>query len=571
MDFAVFVSIDCGASDVYTDENSIGWRGDNDIIQNGVSRVVLQNNSISHVMDTLRVFTTRKKNCYSINVNNSSRVLVRTSFFYGNYDNKSTPPTFDLLFDGNYWDTVETLIDDYYYYEIIYVVKGKTINVCVAQTKPDQFPFISALEVRSLDWSMYPYVDSSYALNLNTRNAYGSIANVRYRDDLYDRIWESDMAGEGLINVSSNVSSVNVDPYGTDRPPQKVLQNAIACPNTSVSLVLDTSFPPHEVSIHINWHFSEVTRLNSTQKRSFMIFIDDQPFSDVIIPTYANVTEMVASNVTVSANTTFSLVPTNDSTLPPLIHAMEVFYISDPISDGTNSKDVEGLNSLQSKFHVLQGWGGDPCLPAPYNWDWINCSSDATPRVTALYLSSFGLSGPLPDISSMDALEAIDLHNNSLNGHIPIFLGQLPKLKQLVTGNPELCTSGKSCEKRSKKLAVILGTSIPALVLVIVALSQDGGAEVPNDKPHGAVVTMEEKIRGRLEEYEVIKERPSRRMFHTLHLIAAVTAAIDLRTDDCTSLMNCVSEILRAARMVVFRFCFGGVEFVCFCQVCYRL
>lgn len=45
---------------------------------------------------------------------------------------------------------------------------------------------------------------------------------------------------------------------------------------------------------------------------------------------------------------------------------------------------VEGLVSLQKAFGVLQEWGGDPCLPVPYSWEWINCNDDATPRVTSL-------------------------------------------------------------------------------------------------------------------------------------------------------------------------------------------
>lgn len=52
---------------------------------------------------------------------------------------------------------------------------------------------------------------------------------------------------------------------------------------------------------------------------------------------------------------------------------------------------VEGLALLRESFDVLQGWSGDPCLPAPYSWDWINCSSDSTPRVTALYVKPFFL------------------------------------------------------------------------------------------------------------------------------------------------------------------------------------
>jgi hypothetical protein len=44
-------------------------------------------------------------------------------------------------------------------------------------------------------------------------------------------------------------------------------------------------------------------------------------------------------NYTAASKTSFSLVSTLDSTLPPLINAMEVFSVSDPLVVGTNSKD----------------------------------------------------------------------------------------------------------------------------------------------------------------------------------------------------------------------------------------
>jgi hypothetical protein len=47
-------------------------------------------------------------------------------------------------------------------------------------------------------------------------------------------------------------------------------------------------------------------------------------------------------------------------------------------------KLVEGLLELIFAFEVLVDWSGDPCLPYPYNWDWIKCTSDAKPRVIAL-------------------------------------------------------------------------------------------------------------------------------------------------------------------------------------------
>ncbi|PNT06431.2 hypothetical protein POPTR_013G030100v4 [Populus trichocarpa] len=449
------VSIDCGASESYTDENSITWRGDDDIFQSSFSEVVQSSNTVSHVMSTLRVFTSRKKNCYFISVDKGP-LLVRASFYYGNYDRKLSPPSFDLLIDGNHWTKVITSLDKLLYYEVVYVVESDATTICLAQTQPNQFPFISALEVRSLDPKMYSYVDPKYALFVRSRFAYGASATVRYPDDVYDRIWV---------------------PESGDK----------------------------KTAIYMNLYFSEVTDLDTTQKRSFRIYIDNNPKSEPIIPPYGKVTEMLI-NYTASSNTSFSLVSTLDSTLPPLINAMEVFSVSDPLVVGTNSKDVGGLVELQTQFSVLQGWYGDPCLPSPYTWDWISCSNDVIPHVTALDLSSFGLSGQLPDFSSMDSLVTIDLHNNSFSGPIPDFLGAFPYLEELnladnsfsgpippsissnktlklvVSGNPGLCVSGKSCKptstdgtkssptpssssKKSSKLPLILGTTIPSFMI----------------------------------------------------------------------------------------------------------
>lgn len=176
--FAVFVSINCGASSSFTDENSIVWKGDGDLISNGVAHEVQQNYSVSRVIDTLRVFTTRRKNCYSIEVEEGEKVLVRAGFNYGNYDQKSTPPIFDLHFDGNFWITVNA--SELKIYEAIYVAKKKVVSVCVAQTNPDQFPFISTLEVRSVDSQLYNKISTNYALLLNSRFGYGMNQTIRY-------------------------------------------------------------------------------------------------------------------------------------------------------------------------------------------------------------------------------------------------------------------------------------------------------------------------------------------------------------------------------------------------------
>ena len=126
--FAESLSIDCGSSTVYSDE---GWIGDEAYIQNGESKRVQSGNSVSQVMDTLRVFSSRNKNCYSLVAKKGEKVLVRASFYYGNYDHKSSPPTFALQFDGNPWATVVTSSDLVIHHEAIYTVKGDTTSVCM--------------------------------------------------------------------------------------------------------------------------------------------------------------------------------------------------------------------------------------------------------------------------------------------------------------------------------------------------------------------------------------------------------------------------------------------------------
>lgn len=108
--------------------------------------------------------------------------LSELVFTYGNYDNKSNPPTFNLQFDGNNWGApVETMMNFSTIKEVVYSLNhGNTITVCLAQTHHDHIPFISTLEVRSLDSDTYNYVDSDYPLFFLARRVYGTNRYVRY-------------------------------------------------------------------------------------------------------------------------------------------------------------------------------------------------------------------------------------------------------------------------------------------------------------------------------------------------------------------------------------------------------
>lgn len=162
----------------------------------------------------------------------------------------------------------------------------------------------------------------------------------RYPDDPYDRRWNPRDFGNASIRVSSDALFSKLT-SAQDRPPPAVLKNAITATRTNERIHLLMELPSYEeINVYINLYFSEVTRLQPKQNRSFRIFKDNKSISDPIVPPYGDCVEMGVKETMASSKTTFSLVPTNVSTLPPLINAMEIFQIGDsPLTGGTNKKD----------------------------------------------------------------------------------------------------------------------------------------------------------------------------------------------------------------------------------------
>ncbi|KAK6926881.1 Malectin-like domain [Dillenia turbinata] len=406
-----YLGIDCGSANSYIDDSGIKWVGDGAYVQSGESHTA-KNSPVSSLLSTLRVFKSKNKNCYNIPGFQGIKVLLRALFYYGNYDSNSSPPFFHLLFDGNKWTTVQNENDNWKYYDIIYVPKRQNISVCLAQINPDQFPFISGLEVWSLDSNMYNQIDSSRALILKQRYAFGSGDGISFLTDPYQRYWFTSR-GNGLVSVSNRASSVDVT-QTKDQVPLEVMLNAVATPSTNSNLLLSTAGLPsiQEVPIYLNMYFTEVQNLStSSDLRRFIVMIDNKVI-DAVNPAYQTAVETTYANINASSNTPIVLAATSDSTLPPLISGLELFTISDPLSNSTtNMTDVEGLASLQEGFPVLKEWSGDPCLPAEYPWDWVSCTNETTPRITSLLLSGYNLFGPLPNFSSLDALQTISSEN----------------------------------------------------------------------------------------------------------------------------------------------------------------
>ncbi|GMY24068.1 protein kinase domain-containing protein [Fagus crenata] len=222
--------------------------------------------------------------------------------------------------------------DTIVYTEAVYDVIGNSTTVCVAQTLPNQLPFISALELRSLGSNMYRHGGSNTVLVLANRafQSQGANQNIRHPDDPYDRIWIPYSAAPLEEVITSGAATIDVS-TAEDQPPQAVVRNAITTTATGWNPRLDTRIPG-ERNIYITIYFSEVTLLNSTQKRSMQIYINNNPYLNPIIPPFGSVLEVYITNMTASTNTTFSVGAASDSTLLPLINAYEVYTANRKLS-----------------------------------------------------------------------------------------------------------------------------------------------------------------------------------------------------------------------------------------------
>ncbi|AET01542.2 LRR receptor-like kinase plant [Medicago truncatula] len=491
-----FISLDCGLpKDVnYSSlETGINYISEAKFIDSGVSKRIPPTEIIvKQQLEHVRSFPNGVRNCYRINVTSDTKYLIRATFYYGNYDDLNDPPEFDLHFGPNVWDTVNfpnaSLVT---FMEIIYTPSLDYIQPCLVNTGKGT-PFISVIELRTLNNKAYvTYSSKSIVLSLFRRFNLGSISDksYRYKDDVYDRIWNPFKSGFKLLN-SSNNDLLLQNNYAL---PAIVMSTAVTSLNPSAPLNFSWTANNVNDQYYLYMHFNEVEELAANETREFNITVNDRFW-------YGPVT----SYITIFSREPFpraktyeiSLFKTDNSTLPPIANAIEVYKVKDFSQSETHQDDVDTIMNIKNTYGVSRNWQGDPCVPVNYMWEGVNCTIDANsiPRITSLNLSSSGLTGEISSsILKFTILQYLDLSNNSLNGPLPDFLTQLRSLKVLNVGknklvglvpselldryksgslslsvddNPDLCKT-ESCKKKNIVVPLVASFSALAVILLI--------------------------------------------------------------------------------------------------------
>ncbi|KAG9130669.1 hypothetical protein Leryth_018072 [Lithospermum erythrorhizon] len=468
-----FMSIDCGGTRNYTDPNTgLTWISDNGMIGLGKSVEVDDSGGTVQQYQRRRDFLIDlKKNCYSLQTQERRRYLVRATFLYGNSISDGTLPKFQLYLDATKWATV-TVQDPLRVLtkEMIIRATSQSIDVCLCCATTGS-PFISTLELRPLNLSMYAteYEDDFY-LRVTSRVNFGALSKdaIRYPDDPYDRIWESDLDKRQnfLVGVAPGTDRINTTKYVNTNmkefPPVKVMQTGVVGTRGKLSYRLNLEdFPAYARAYAF---FAEIEDLKSNETRKFRIEEPRTEYSDAVVNIAENANgsytlyEPSYINVTLDFLLSFSFVKTEDSTRGPLLNGIEISkYVQ--IAAKTASEDVSALIA----FRAMASEGtdeGDPCIPT--QWTWVTCSSDVPPRITKislsgrnmkgeipeelknmdqlieLWLDGNSLYGTIPDMSKQVNLKILHLENNELNGSIPASLGSLLNLQELCVQNNSL-------------------------------------------------------------------------------------------------------------------------------------
>ena len=91
---------------------------------------------------------------------------------------------------------------------------------------------------------------------------------------------------------------------------------------------------------YIYMHFAEVEQLKANQYRSFNITINEKPFYGPFVPKYlSTITLYSPSPLTIANNYEVSIFKTENSTLPPILNAVEIYSVKNLSQSETDHQD----------------------------------------------------------------------------------------------------------------------------------------------------------------------------------------------------------------------------------------
>lgn len=170
------------------------------------------------------------------------------------------------------------------------------------------------------------------------------ILRFRYRADVFDRIWQPYNSNNWTRLTTNN--SVGI---GNKYLPAEMAMNTASFPtdpDSPMTIRLTSGVDPASI-LYLVMHFSEIQELRKNETREFAIKYNGRLIQDPFRPP-SFYTRSIFFDDEYSPNANgeyvFSLEKTENSTLPPLLNAMEVFLVKKLPQQETGTKEVNKQN-----------------------------------------------------------------------------------------------------------------------------------------------------------------------------------------------------------------------------------
>ncbi|CAH2036305.1 unnamed protein product [Thlaspi arvense] len=332
-----FISLDCGLvpkDTTYTEKTTnITYVSDGNHIDSGVVGKIDETlrTQFQQQAWNLRSFPEGERNCYNFNLTRNQKYLIRGTFVYGNYDGLNQLPSFDLHIGSTKWASISIRgVATGSIREIIHVLTQDRLQVCLVKTGVTT-PFISSLELRPLNNGTY--VTQTGSLMLVSRVYFSpSPSFIRYDEDIHDRVWMPYVGAK----TSSLRTDLEVDTSNLYKVPQLVAKTAMIPANPSEALSLEWTLAGITAQSYIYMHFAEIQNLEANEIREFNItYNGGLNWFSFFRPAKLSVTTIFNPRAVSSPDGRFkfTFAMTGNSTLPPLINALEIYKVLDFPSD----------------------------------------------------------------------------------------------------------------------------------------------------------------------------------------------------------------------------------------------
>lgn len=160
----------------------------------------------------------------------------------------------------------------------------------------------------------------------------------------------------------STKSKIDSHVHNGYQPPSIVMSTAVTTQNGSDVLTFSWETSDLNSQFYIYMHFAEVQDLQANEYREFDIYLNGQLWFGPLVPPYLITTTIYSLGALNGRSFNVSINQTKNSTLPPIINAIELYTVKDLQESQSNQQD--GMFSPLINTYVTCPF----TISAPYNF-----------------------------------------------------------------------------------------------------------------------------------------------------------------------------------------------------------